>query len=495
MAESASIIYNAPPTVSKFIRSTAKVSFIKGPIGSGKSVGCCMKIMRIAMQQEPNKDGIRATRHIVVRNTRDQLKDTTLKTWMQWFPDRSALGYWKETERTFFLDFVPADGIRVKAEVLFRALDDPADVAKVLSLESTTFWFNECREIDRTIVENCIGRVGRYPSQAERPEIIHKDHWPTFVGVFGDTNAPELDSYWYNVFEHLPVDEDDLESVLECETFSQPAGDSPDAENLENLRSDYYSRAGRSEEWFKTMVQVQYAMSLKGRPVYMASLKERHIRNITHRIDLIAPVIVGLDTARNPGAAFGQFIDGRIKIQREATAFDMGAKNFIKLKMKPIIRLFYPNNPIIFVYDPSSTRKDNTDDNSWVKELRKNFPPEDGFYHRPGCTNDPKQRILAVDDALRDWPDGAPFISFDQSCKWCIEGLRSKYRYVRIKGADNRMQDKPEKNKWSHIVEALQYLVMFLTGRHYDESDYLRVKHDLATGRTFSRPVIPYTGY
>ena len=378
---------------------------------------------------------------------------------------------------------------------MFRALDDPSDVAKVLSLEATTFWCNEVREIVREIIENAIGRVGRYPEKKLKPAHIAPENWPTFVGVFGDTNAPEMDSYWYNVFEHLPVDEEDPSSVLDCETFSQPPGDDPNAENIENLPTGYYAREGRSEEWYNTMVRVQYAKSLKGTPVYMKSFKTGHTQYASNKIDPFAPVVIGLDTARTPAACFGQMLNGRLRIQHEAVAFDTGAKVFCKMQIKPILKQYYPNNPIIFVYDPSSTRMDNTDDNSWVKVLKDLFPSDDGHYHKPAVTNDPKQRILAVDTALRDWPDGDPLITFTSAMKWCIEGLRSKYRYIRIKGTDGRFQDKPEKNNWSHIVEALQYLVMFLTGRQYDESDYVRTTHNPITHRTESHIADRYAGY
>ena len=92
--------FTAPPTISKFLRSTHKNTFILGPIGSGKSVGCCVKIFLIALNQVPAKDGIRHTRFVVVRNTRDQLNDTTLKTWQKWFPDGN-LGRYKISDRTY----------------------------------------------------------------------------------------------------------------------------------------------------------------------------------------------------------------------------------------------------------------------------------------------------------------------------------------------------------------------------------------------------------
>ena len=60
---------------------------IRGPIGSGKSVGCVMHMLRVAMEQEPNSEGVRKTRWICIRNTYPELKGTVIKTFQQWIPE------------------------------------------------------------------------------------------------------------------------------------------------------------------------------------------------------------------------------------------------------------------------------------------------------------------------------------------------------------------------------------------------------------------------
>ena len=50
----------------------------------------------------------------------------------------------------------------VHAEFIFRALDDDKDVANLLSLEVTGFWFNELREINTTILAHAGRRAGGY---------------------------------------------------------------------------------------------------------------------------------------------------------------------------------------------------------------------------------------------------------------------------------------------------------------------------------------------
>src|SRR6056300_1226734 len=79
--------YQASPTLADFHASNAFVRGVKGPIGSGKSVGCCLEIFIRAKQQHPSIDGKRRTRWAVVRNTGPELETTTIKTWLDWFPE------------------------------------------------------------------------------------------------------------------------------------------------------------------------------------------------------------------------------------------------------------------------------------------------------------------------------------------------------------------------------------------------------------------------
>ena len=66
--------------------STDLVRGIMGPIGSGKSVACCAEIMMRSCEQAPGRDGVRRTRWAIIRNTYPELKSTTIKTWLDWFP-------------------------------------------------------------------------------------------------------------------------------------------------------------------------------------------------------------------------------------------------------------------------------------------------------------------------------------------------------------------------------------------------------------------------
>ena len=141
------IDYTPPPTGKAFMQSDAKMRTLMGPVGSGKSVTCSFEIVRRATMQEPNEQGIRKTRAAVVRETARQLQDTTIKTFLDWFPP-GVCGTYMRTTKTYF--FKVGD---VECEVMFRALDDADDVANLNSLELTFTWFNECKDIHPEIVD------------------------------------------------------------------------------------------------------------------------------------------------------------------------------------------------------------------------------------------------------------------------------------------------------------------------------------------------------
>ena len=51
------------------------------------------------------------------------------------------------------------DGTTVEYEVLFRALDKPQDIKKLLSLELTGGFLNECREIPKQVLDMLIEKT------------------------------------------------------------------------------------------------------------------------------------------------------------------------------------------------------------------------------------------------------------------------------------------------------------------------------------------------
>jgi hypothetical protein len=98
--------YTPPPTIEEFILDyrpgELSYSWIVGPFGSGKTTGIFFKLIYMAGLQAPGPDGIRRSRAVVVRNTGNQLNDTTLTSWFYWFKPGQA-GTWQATIKNFTL--------------------------------------------------------------------------------------------------------------------------------------------------------------------------------------------------------------------------------------------------------------------------------------------------------------------------------------------------------------------------------------------------------
>ena len=73
--------------IKQFMKDNSFFRGLRGPVGSGKSVSCCIEIMRRALEQKKSEDGKRKSRWAVIRNTNPQLKTTTIKTWLDWFDE------------------------------------------------------------------------------------------------------------------------------------------------------------------------------------------------------------------------------------------------------------------------------------------------------------------------------------------------------------------------------------------------------------------------
>ena len=105
--------YNAHPTCAEFHRSDAKVRFLIGPWGSGKSSACVIELFRRAMAQHPSPDGVRRTRWAIIRNTYPELKSTTLKTFMNWFPPSQFGEVKMDIPITYLMQLPLKDGTRM----------------------------------------------------------------------------------------------------------------------------------------------------------------------------------------------------------------------------------------------------------------------------------------------------------------------------------------------------------------------------------------------
>jgi hypothetical protein len=434
------INYTPPPTGAKFMQSDAKMRVLMGPVGSGKSVTCSFEVIRRASIQAPDSRGKRRTRFAVVRETARQLQDTTIKTFLDWFPP-GVCGQFMRTTKTYF--FNVGD---VESEIMFRALDDEDDVANLNSLELTGAWFNECRDIHPDIVDAMSKRIGRFPSS--------KDGGPTWFGMWGDTNPPVMETWWYYQLEHLNPEDGVSPNDNGWQVFKQPSGRSPYAENIDNLPDGYYDTQGRSDEYIRVYIDGEYGLSSAGLPVYKYFRPDYHmaaaaLRPITNGV---RPIVVGMDLGLTPAAVIGQQDPrGRALILAEAVSFDMGVQRFTRTVLKPLLHERFSGMPVIVITDPAGTQRAQTDERSAVDIIKA-----EGFRVIPARTNSVSARLNAVDDFLMRQVDGDPAFLVDPRCIRLKAAMMGGYKF---KPKGDRVIDK---NAHSHVAEALQYLCLHI---------------------------------
>ena len=441
------IDYTPTKTCKEFMESDAKMRVLMGPVGSGKSVASSFEVIRRASLQKPNKNGIRKSRVAIVRETARQLQDTTIKTFLDWFPP-GPCGNFMRTTKTYF--FKVGD---VECEVMFRALDDADDVANLNSLELTFAWFNECRDIHPDIVDAMSKRIGRYPSA--------KDGGPTWFGMWGDTNPPTMDTWWYYQMEGLDAKDGVSPNDNGWDVFKQPSGRSPFAENVNNLPEGYYDTQGRSEEYIRVYIDGEYGLSSAGQPVYKYFRPDYHIANgtLSPIKNGVRPIIVGMDLGLTPAAVIGQQDPrGRTLILDEAVSFDMGIQRFVRTILKPMIYERFSGAPIMVICDPAGIQRAQTDERSAVDIIKA-----EGLRVMPAKTNSVSARLSAVDDYLMRQVDGDAAFLLDPKCTQLKAAMMGGYRFHHKNG-------NIDKNKHSHIAEALQYLMLHIN--HAAEAAY-----------------------
>jgi hypothetical protein len=412
-----------------------------GPIGSGKSMGCIMELVRRGRQQEPDHDGVRNTRFVVVRNTMQQLRSTVLPDIQQYL--RGMVRYYT-TDHTIQIRADLDDGSRIVSDLILVPPDTKEDQRRLLSLQLTGAWINELREVPIEIVQALMGRLGRFPSKLAGG--------PTWHGLLGDTNPWDVDSPYHDKFV--------LDPPKGWKLFHQPSGVGPRAENRENLPDGYYENlaSDRDDGWTAVHIYSEWGSSNAGQAVFRKSFRaETHVVDMVDVVNPFRPLIVAQDFGRTPTALIGQ-VDtyGRILVFKEITTEGMGLIQFVEEHLIPTLNAEpFANKKIVIVADPAGREKSQLTEDSAFDTLRTM-----GFLVYPATTNDLEPRLRSVERACRVHVMGEPGLQISRSgCPSLIRALSTYYRYKRKR--DGVLDDRPEKNHpWSDLADCLQYLCM-----------------------------------
>jgi len=487
-------------TLKAFMMSNARVRIIRGPIRSGTSSMCCHEIWRRACEQEPGPDGVRRTRWAVVRNTYPDLAQSTVKTWLNWFPERDFGRFINSKPMVHRMNLKTG----IDCEVVFLALDKAEDVSKLRSTEWTGVWINELEYTERDLFDEAESRVGYFPAV--------KDGGATWSGVIADMNAPTEDNWVVRMTGEVPLPEDLPEDEMGqyiwpvgWDYFRQPPGlieeMGPDGKTVvgyrlndkaENLKwiplvnsSPLYLETikGKSKRWIDSRIMNRITAPVEGSPVWPQFVEETHVARQTLRYNPNYPLYGGIDFGRRPAAVFCQLINDRWIIIGELLGVDEGATIFAPR----VKRWLFQHCPGLFegtddysveqairsgrlrlFGDPKGQDKVQSDETT-AYDVFRSFGLK--VTPAPIPSNNIQTRIEAVAYVLQTMRDGAPRFLLSPVCVMLKMGMAGGYHFK--KGDAQRIE--PVKDKYSNPCDALQYVFIgagegsVMTGRERRE--------------------------
>ncbi|MEM7067932.1 MAG: hypothetical protein AAF478_03535 [Pseudomonadota bacterium] len=494
------------PVAARFIESMGPIDMIRGPWGSGKTVACVFKAVRHAARDAPicresnpkYPYGVVRVRIAAIRDTYREMAKTALASWHEFFPkngpftrgvkdaytggsDRPVL-HKLEWETIRKVPGVRGEWIDAKVPILldmeFGAIGTNNLDSFFKGYEITFGWVNECDLCEKSVPSRLYGRTGRYPPQteiqpweAERlgtskdPDTgIETINVPRII--MGDFNPPDESNYTYTAEIEEP------EEYTSFNFFAQPSGLSPQAENRIGKSRQKYEEEERafggptSPDSLRN-VHGQYAAKTdQGTPVYSGlfdTQKHRSIDNLEPIPNL--PLYLGIDGGGSPACGIAQILPtGQARLLREIVTFPITGPSRFSRMIKEVLLQEFPGFPIRGAWaDPSSFDGGDSagGDLAFIQTVMQALqiiilPTE--------ASNRTHSRIEAVKLQLQDIDANTPGLICDPRMKYTIRGFVSQYRLTKRASeaaTDNLVIDK---NEFSHIHDAWQYLFLGYRG-------------------------------
>lgn len=448
----------------------SELSIIQGPIESGTSSASVHRLWRLACEQKPDFDGVRRTRFLVIRDTYKSLRETTMKTWIDWFPESiwGPMLRGEPANHSIKRDHPSGDGTKVDTEIIFLAIADADTAVAVLaSFEITGFFVNEGQFIDKAVVDELLSRCARYPSKKNGPGA-------TWSGGFIDLNAP-TEGHWIPYMRGdipLPKDMTDDERMQyekppTWRFFVQPPGlietrvegklvyqPNPAAENQKWMTKPYLEKiAGKPKEWIDQRIMNKVGLYVGGKSVYPTFSAHEHVSKSKLLYTAGWPIYVGLDFGREPAAVFGQCINGAWSVLAELIGSNESAQLFAP-KVKRLLFQEFPGCKAEFYGDPRGA-----DGGQNVETTAYDVYLAHGMKVIPATTDNNREMRRSAMESVLGKRNG---LLISPECLVLKTGMAGGYHYPKVaqKGISGRFAEKPLKNEYSHIVEALENMLL-----------------------------------
>lgn len=486
------------PVAERYVRSMGPLDFIRGPWGSGKTVASIFKIVRHSAVDFPIcKDGVVHVRWAAVRDTYREMAKTALASWLEAFPkggpytasESGAFTGGIDRPVTHILEWdvlrswYIAKGqwekriTKVRAEMQFGAIGEQNLDSFFKGYEISGGWLNECDLIHEDAPGLLYGRTGRYPPESEMMEwegdrlgwITDPDSGRQSINVprivCGDFNPPD-ETNWTYVREI-----EEPEKWPGYNFFSQPSGLSPQAENRVGKARHKYEEeerqfGGPDAPDARRNVHGMYAPKASGTVIFSRFNIQKSRSDQPLQIVPELPFYLGMDAGGRPACGIGQIMPtGQFRAQREVVSRPdtvTGPARFAEMIMEVLLKDYRGMRCAGAWADPSSWYGADKErgELAWVEtvQLALQIPIS------PTASNDLGSRFEAVDWYLGDIDANTPRLLVDPLCKYTIRGFVSQYQLTKHSTLAKTDSLEIEKNEYSHIMEAWQYLLFGYRG-------------------------------
>lgn len=293
MSEAASreISIKLQPTQQSFITSRAEADLFSCRMGEGKSTALCWAIF-YHTQHNPG------AKWALIRDTWENLRDTTLKEFFKWFPEEIMVSF-KKSEK--LITWLPAS--KLEGSVVCIGMDEQSDAIKLQSRELAGFAMDEPAPaaenggIDEFVFTTAMTRL-RQPGMK-------------WYGAKLAQNSSDETHWTYRTFFDPGNPGDPEMARPEKQTSGYKVFQTARPENERNLPAGYYARMkaqyvknGR-QDLADRFASGQVGFQQPGRPVTPEFSRELHVANGLIEIDN-APLLLCWDFGGNPTCIFTQ---------------------------------------------------------------------------------------------------------------------------------------------------------------------------------------------
>lgn len=424
------INYTALESARAFHESDARVKAAWGPVGSGKSSAACLEFF-FQCSESPIP-----VRGIVVRSSYRELHDTTRQTFAEWF---GPIMTYRERDETAVITIG-----KLQHELLFRSIQKPEDTSKLLSLEVSFAWMEECVPAFMT---NGIMGAGLPKGVMDILLMRLRQKGAHRYTLILTANAPSK-SHWF--YKYLIAPSTETLEKKGWASFFQPPG-----ENNANLPAGYYDelRSHLDPDLVRRFIEGEVLTAYDGEAVFPECSEKLHVVDGPIKPVPYVGLAIGTDWGNVVSASIITQLTpmGRWLVLREVISQNTAADQHIE-ELKAVIADEFAGHEITrCVGDPAGNARAQTDSKTCFQIAEsKGLSYETGaidFQTRKEAIKQRLTRNVQGEAAMQISRDGCPTFA---------EGILGAYRYPR--SSDGRVGYRPLKNLFSHPLDAGQYL-------------------------------------